>query len=146
MKLTYEECLPCHCFSLLMSRYGPAARHHPLGQMVAADLMLAHRQSHRGSLNPGKVPHSDLLVTASASHMLYQRFVANVLPLTVLMSPLRADLEGRGRRRMEQEYQREGHTSHKPHLAPARDHEDRLAAAQQFLDPTVVALIRAMAA
>jgi hypothetical protein len=47
---------------------------------------------------------------------------------------------------MEQEYQREGHMSHKPHLAPARDHEDRLVAAQQFLDPTAVALIGAMAA
>jgi hypothetical protein len=47
---------------------------------------------------------------------------------------------------MEQEYQREGHTSHKPHLAPARDHEDRLASAKQFPDPTAVALIGAMAA
>jgi hypothetical protein len=47
---------------------------------------------------------------------------------------------------MEQEYQREGHMPHKHHLAPARDHEDCLAVAQQFLDPTVVALLGAMAA
>jgi hypothetical protein len=70
LKLAYEECLPCHCFSLLMSHYGLAARPRPLGQMVTGDLMLAHCQLHRGSLNPGKVPHSDLLVTASVNHTL----------------------------------------------------------------------------